>query len=1064
MSGYSINFNANYYSYRITVNQVGNKSYFYKKEIFIYGLCLLGMLFTSQLEAQQSIYFQERNPNFREATELFMKEKYYAAQEYFEKAIADIDDKESEMRIDAEYYRAICAIELFHDNASVLLRTFIEDHPESAHITLAYFNLAKFQFRKKSYEDVALYLSAIDPNDLDEEDQSEYYFKKGYALFQLEEFDLAANEFVEIKDKEGEYASAATYYYAHVAYQNKNYQTAAKHFISIEEDPQFGSLVPYYLTQIYYLQGKYETLLEYAPAVLKNAPPKRADEIKKLIGDAYYETIQYEKAIPYLEEYLTNHIGSDKDYYQLGYANYAIKNYALAIDAFQKSIKENDTLSQSAYYFIGESSMHIDRKPAARTAFKNAHKLGVDEFLTQDALFNYAKVAYELSNHPYDDAILAFEEYINEYPDSKRLSEAYEYLVGVYFTTKNYKRALSSIDRIKTQDIQFLQAKQRLAFYYGVELYNEGKFTDAIGMFELSLANNYDPKLKSQAEYWLGESYYHTAKYDSAAERYKAFLASSGARSLDVFERGYYNLGYVYYKKKEYRTATFWFREYLERAQKKNKGLINDTYLRLGDSYFINKEYGKAVEYYNESAKMDMRNSDYAILQSAISNGVLGNYKAKTASLTSLVNNKPNSNYLDDALSELGKTHLTLNEDEDALAYYNRLIDQFPKSNYLSDAYLKVGLIHYNRNEDDLALNALDKVVKTFPSSIEAKEALDKIRMIYIDKGNVQAYEDYIAGVSFANVSEAQLDSTSYAVAENNFLKGDCEKAQRDFINYMTRYPNGIFKLNANYYYAYCSMMAKDEIQAIKHFEEVVEKAPNKFYEKALQYLAPMYRNSAQTDKAIATYKELISIVERQDVIEEAYVTLMEIYLEKGESENASIYAEKILEGELIDANLWQKAQMTMAKTRLEKGNLNSAKIYLDTLSRLSTKYGAEAKYILAESYSNHQMYESSDSIIYLILNQSPSQPYWIAKGFILLADNFLTKEDTYNAKLTLESVIENADDEELIEVARKKLEIINAEEELKDKEEKPDPIEIDMYQYKDDDGKKETENEGGNQ
>src|SRR5690554_5136865 len=114
-----------------------------------------------------------------------------------------------------------------------------------------------------------------------------------------------------------------------------------------------------------------------------------------------------------------------------------------------------------------------------------------------------------------------------------------------------------------------------------------------------------------------------------------------------------------------------------------------------------------------------------------------------------------------------------------------------------------------------------------------------------------------------------------------------------------------------------------------------------------------MYRNSAQTDKAIATYKELISIVERQDVIEEAYVTLMEIYLEKGESENASIYAEKILEGELIDANLWQKAQMTMAKTRLEKGNLNSAKIYLDTLSRLSTKYGAEAKYILAESYSN---------------------------------------------------------------------------------------------------------------
>ena len=38
----------------------------------------------------------------------------------------------------------------------------------------------------------------------------------------------AGNEFKEVKDTDSKYASAATYYYAHMAYVNKNYETALK--------------------------------------------------------------------------------------------------------------------------------------------------------------------------------------------------------------------------------------------------------------------------------------------------------------------------------------------------------------------------------------------------------------------------------------------------------------------------------------------------------------------------------------------------------------------------------------------------------------------------------------------------------------------------------------------------------------------------------------------------------------------------------------------------------------------------------------------------------------------
>ena len=45
-----------------------------------------------------------------------------------------------------------------------------------------------------------------------------------------------------------------------------------------------------------------------------------------------------------------------------------------AVDAFQQSVKDNDTLSQSAFYYIGEASIKLDDKQDARSAFRSAYK------------------------------------------------------------------------------------------------------------------------------------------------------------------------------------------------------------------------------------------------------------------------------------------------------------------------------------------------------------------------------------------------------------------------------------------------------------------------------------------------------------------------------------------------------------------------------------------------------------------------------------------------------------------------------------------------------------------
>lgn len=1009
---------------------------------------LLGIafVFSFLMQAQQSLVFTEANPNFRNALDLFQKEKYSPAQNYFKKTIERIYDVHSEVRIDAEYYYAICAVELFHADAEALLKKFVEEHPESSHLINAYFNLAKFQFRKRKWEDVIEYLAEIDPLDLSPSERDEYFFKLGYSYFQIDEFDLAAQNFYEIKDTDNLYVSAARYYYAHISYQAGKYQTASENFKQIENDAQFGSIVPYYLTQIYYLQGKYLQLLEYAPAVLDSAPPKKEEEIRKLIGSAYYETQQYEKALPNLEKYLERNRGTNEDYYQLGYAYFKTKNYEQAIQSLQKSIGENDSISQSAYYMIGEANVKTNNKKAAKIAFRNAYQLEIDQEIVEDALFNYAKIAYELSYHPYDDAIVAFEEYINKYPKSSKINDAYEYLVGVYYTTKNYEKALESIDRIKSQDIKLLRAKQRLAYYRGVELFQAKDYLDAIEMFQLSLKYNYEPTLKATATYWMAESFFRVGDYDNADNYYSDFLGSSGALELELYTRGYYNVAYTHYERRSYNTAIFWFKEYLENAKFKNKGLINDANLRIADSYFIQKDYKNAITFYNEASNSSMLNEDYALFQAAVSEGVLGNYKQKSKILNQLITEQKTSIYIDDALFELGKTELILGNQNEALSYYNQLITDYPNSNYISEAQLKKGLIHFNLKQDEMAIAAFDAVIKSYPGSPNAKAALNKVKTIYIEKGDAQAFQDYMNGVPFADISKNELDSTSYVIAENAYLEENCDKAKRDFTNYIKNYPKGLFILNAHYYRAVCRVKTKENSDAALDFEFITAKASNKFTEKSLLELGEIYKELNNKDKAIATYLRILKAASRKDYVRLSKNNLMQLYFEKQDYENASIYAEEVLRNETTDQKLWQQAKLTMGKTNMKKANYQMAIQHLDTLSKAKNIIGAEAKYLLAETYNKLNEFGKSDTTIYRLVEQVPSFPYWIAKGFILLADNFYAQEDVYNSRVTYQSVIDNADNTELVALAKQKLAELESKEAEKEKVEEPE-LEIQLNQ-----------------
>lgn len=1038
------------------------------KRLIIIFLVVASGCYLSILEskAQESVYHVVEFDSYRQGLALFDKEKYGPAQLQFEKALDRINNPSSELYKDASYLYAICAIELFHADAESLILNFIHQYPESKHIKQAYFNLGKFQFRKKRYKDVIEYFDKISVTDLKQEQQSEYYFKKGYSLFLEDQLAAAANNFYEIVDTDNPYTNTARYYYAHISYENKKYETAVTNFKKIENDPLFAPIVPYYFTQIFYLQGKYESLLAYAPALLDSTTTDRADEISRLIGDAYYKTNQFNKALPYLEKYIIgNPRARYEDKYQMGYAYFKANDCERAIDWLQQSIGDNDTINQSAYYTLGECYMKMGKKKQAKTVFRTASESSINESIREDALFTYAKLAYELSYHPYDDAILAFEEYINTYPKSTKIDDAYEYLVAVYYTTKNYKEALRSISRIKDKNYKLQQAEQRIAFYRGVELFNDGDYKDAVTYFEQSEAFPIDPTLIAQSVYWKADASFRLNDYDNAIGYFTEFLYLPTAADLSYYNNSFYNIGYSFFNKKEYVTAIYWFRNFLSK-EKAATAIRNDGYLRLADAYFVTSDYARALESYEKAMKIGLIEMPYATYQAAMASGLEGDNKDKAELLKLLVDTYDQSDYTDDALAELAKTQLLFNNPEDALSNYQRLINDYPTSSYVSEALLKRGLIYYNKNEDDLALASFDQVITNYSSSKNAKEALEKIRKIYVDKGDVAAFEQYISGVPFADISKSRLDSTSYEIAQNTYLSGDCKGATKNLSNYLLKYPDGIFALDAHYYRADCEYKSQFFNEALLDYQYVLSKPKNKFTENAVYTSAFIYRQLNDTNAAITSFEQLEKIAEKPENKFDARYNLMELYFINKQFEKAYNYASLVLNEEKLDTKIKEEVKLIQAKIDFSRENYDAAIATYEEVASYSNKRGAEAKYMVAKIYYLKGQYEDCEKMVYTLVNQVPSYPRWIGKGFILLADNFLAQDDVFNAKVTLQSVIDNADDVELVQIAKEKIAIIiKTEKEAQESEVKEPTIELinqdsnDEKLFNDQD---QSENEGG--
>jgi TolA-binding protein len=975
--------------------------------------------------AQKSAVYTNGLQDYQKALALYNNNQYKAAQSLFDDVKYNTDDVT--IKLDCSYYIANCAVRLNQNNADDLITEFVEDYPTSTKRNTAFLDVADYYFDNSKYAYARKWYEKVDEAGVARSEKDRFNFNYGYALYSTKSEKQAAKYLNRVVNSD-EYGSQAKYYIGYMAYEGDDYETANEYFDQVRDNEKYKEKLSYYQADLNFKLGKFEKAIELAQEQLPKSRGAEESELSKIIGESYFNLQNYTEAIPYLKAYEGKRgKWNNTDYYQLGYAHYKQNDFKAAISEFNKIIDGNNSVAQNAYYHLGESYINLDKKQEALNAFRNASEMDYDAKIQEDAWLNYAKISYEIGN-PYQSVPQVLSGYLDKYPETSYKEEIETLLIDSYITSKNYKEALVLLKGKNSFENKV--AYQKVAFFRGIELYNETKYSEALDLFNSSLKEPRDLVFVAKATFWKAETEYNLTNYNDALIGFKQFDGLAEASSLPENENLDYNLAYTYFKLKDYTSASGYFEKFINKNGD-DRLRRNDAYLRLADGYFVSSKYQNAINAYNKAIQINEIETDYAAFQKAMSQGYLGKSSAKISELKTFIEGYPKSALRDDAMYALANSYVKANDTDKAMQMYDRLNSEYRRSAFTSKALLRQGLVYYNSNDNEKALNKFKKVAKDFPGSGEAVQAVSTTRLIYIDLGKVDEYAAWVRTLDYVEVTDVELDNTMYLAAEKPYLDNDTDKAIRQFNKYLNQFPRGIHVLKSHFYLA--QLYYKKDLfdTAQPHYTYVVEASKSEYTEQATIKLCEIYLNNSNWAKAIPVLQTLEEEADYPQNVIYAQSNLMNAYYQKEDYSKAETYAEKVLTNSQLDTKIKRDAKIIIARSAIKTGNESKAKkSYADLESIATGSVAAEALFYNGYFKNKEGQYEASNVTIQKLAKDYSSYKYYSAKGLVVMAKNFYALGDAFQATYILESVISNFPDfDDVVQEATIELNKIKAEE-----------------------------------
>ena len=886
-------------------------------------------------------------------------------------------------RMESEYHRVTKLYEQRDKLALRQLRTYLQEYPYTTFESELHFMLGVLETENGHYKRAIKDFERTEYKDLARPHQPQYQFYRGYAHLMQSDYEKAAVYFGNLEKHASPYKQKAAYYYAYCQYKLGDYEKAMPSLLELENEPEYRQTIPYYLVQIRYSQGDDEAVRAKAEELLDEQPDNENNgELHRMLGEIYFRQERYRDAANELKAYDEIFTSNKKevlrnDLYLLGLAQYHNQEYREAIETFKRVKEAQDAISEDVSLCLGNAYVQLGELESAKLAFLAAINYNIDEKVHYEAMYNYCLAVYQ-SSSSIGESETVFTDFIHQYPNSEHVNDIYMLLSDAFRKAKNYRAALSALDSIRQPNKQMLETKQYLRYQVGSDAFVRGHFAEAKDCFTAVIDDPTPSPVVTDAYYWRAETNYRLKDYAASQKDLDMFFERADVGQSPNKVMADYLSGYNHFQLKAYGKARAAFERFVPYVQK-GSPTYQDALNRIGDCCFNARQFADAEIYYAQAAELHAAATDYAMFQQGYSLGLLKQFDEKISILQQLVNRYPKSDYADDALYEIARVRMALEQYGEAAEAYGQLLTKYPKSSKARSASIERAMAFRNMHDYAQAIEAYKFTISRYPASQEAYLAVEGLEAVYVETNRVDEFVAYSKQLSKLNMQVATKDdSLAYAAAELQYRQGHAEAA-------------------------------------LEHYATLSGRVSSPYAEPSAATAAEIYAERQDYENALTYYRRLLSLASSRANATVAQNGIMTCVVALDRKPEIIDIATQIIADELMAKDIREEALYQRAKTYFAQGQYASAVPDLTAISTdVRTSIGAEAKYLLAQSYHELKEPDKAEAEVMSFAQQPTQQQYWLARSLILLAEISHERGDDFQARqylLSLKANYKNADD-----------------------------------------------------
>lgn len=936
---------------------------------------------------------------------------------------------------DAEGYAVLADIVSGTPGYVSMMETYLAKRPHTALAFRMRYQHAMNLFEAEEYLEAGNILSEIDRKRIDKGQIDEYIFKSAFCALENGDENEAKELFQEIDMRPvSDYTAPSRYVLGYLAYEDQDFQQAIDWMDEASEDSRFKSMAEYYIFESRFMLKDHEYVVANGDSMYAAVPKERKAHLARIISESCLVLGDVDKARKYYE---LSGSGADvgknrSDWFYSGSMLYAIDDYEGAIRSYSNMTDRTDSLGQIANYHLGYSYIQTKNKVAALDAFKDAANVLHDPELTEDAFFNWAKLAFDLN-----DDTSVFNAYIDAYPAKEQEQRINSYIAVAALHDRDYEAAVNAYDKIDELDDHMVLNYMKANYLRANQLVKNGSYRLAIPCLKAAAYySDRSSRFNQLSRFWLAESYYRNEQYRDALTTYTDLYNISALYGQEEHDILPYNIAYCYFESGDYPAALKWFGEYLEDPYAAYR---KEALVRSADCYFVDKDYKKACEMYENVIESYADSTDmYPYYQAGVAYGLLKKPAKKIELLKNVMKASPDADFYAESLYELGRAYVAKYEDDKAQECFMLLANSVKDATYVARAYLEMGSLARNQSQYNDALKYYKTVVEDMPMSGYAEDALAAIESIYQIRNKPKEYIAYIEKIGKGDSKTAdEKEDMIFNSAEQIFLSENYQKALVALDSYLEQYPDGRNAYKADFYKAESYRLLGKFEQACDCYRKVIEGGEGSFVELSMLNFSDISFRLERWEDAYGGYSSLYSAALLENNKSTALAGMMRSAYRGHDWDEAIKNADKVMFDSRTSQALHTEAQYIKAKSYLASSRRDDAFAILEKLSEdVSGEYGAEAAYLLIlDSYDKGE-FEEVENKVYAFSDAGSPQVYWLAKSFIVLGDSFVERDELAQAKATFESVRDgyepqNADDDvrDNVELRLKKLEEMMASE-----------------------------------